>query len=167
MAASKLEPPRFIDDASGYPEYKRKLQRWSRITKIAAEKQAEYVVYHLEDHPSGIQEKIDTAIGADIAEKADGMDKLIKFLDEIYAEDEMSEAWNKYKDFIRLKREHNQPVNEFVAEFDKKHKRARESGCQFSDMVLGFNLLDSCELSETDEKFRSLLGLTNEFKSKK
>lgn len=153
MAASKLEPPRFFDDAAGYPEYKRKLERWSRITKIAQAKQAEYVVYHLEDHPSGIQEKIDIAIGADIEDAVDGMGKLIKFLDEIYAEDEMSEAWNKYKDFIRLKRDQDQPVTEFIAEFDKKHKRAKESGCQFSDMVLGFNLLESCQLSETDEKF--------------
>ena len=44
-------------------------------------------------------------------------------------------------------------VNEFVAEFDKKLKKAKESGCEFSDMVLGFNLLDSCNLSDTDEKF--------------
>ena len=71
-----MEPPRFIEDASGYPEYKRKLQRWARITKIAPEKQAEYVVYNLEDHPSGIQEKIDTAIGGDIENAADGMEKL-------------------------------------------------------------------------------------------
>ena len=153
MAASRLEPPRFMEDTSGYPEYKRKLLRWARITKIAPEKQAEYVVYHLEDHPSGIQEKIDTAIGTDIENAADGMVRLVAFLDGIYAEDEMSEAWNKYKDFIRLRRQSDQPVNEFVAEFDKKHKRARESGCQFSDMVLGFNLLESCQLSETDEKF--------------
>ena len=142
-----------MDDASGYPDYKQKLLRWSRITKIAKNKQAEYVVYHLEEHPSRIQEKIDTALGAEIEDQDDGMDKLIAFLDGIYAEDEMSEAWHKYKDFIRLKRGRDQPVNEFIAEFDKKHKRANESGCQFSDMVLGFNLLEACNLTETDEKF--------------
>ena len=153
MAGYKVEPPKFMDDASGYPDYKNKLLRWSRITKVAANKQAEYVVYNLGDHHSGIQEKIDTALGAEIEDKDDGIKKLIEFLDTIYAEDEMSMAWNKYKDFIRLKRERNQPVNEYIAEFDKKHKKAKESGCEFSDMVLGFNLLESCSLSETDEKF--------------
>ena len=150
-----------MDDSSGYPEYKLKLLRWSRITKIAKNKQAEYVVYNLEDHPSGIQEKIDTAIGGEIEDQDDGMiedqddgmTKLIAFLDTIYAEDEMSEAWTKYKEFTHLKREPDQPVNEFVAEFDKKYKKAKESGCEFSDMVLGFNLLESCSLSDTDEKF--------------
>ena len=110
-------------------------------------------MYNLEDHPSGIQEKIDTAIGDELEEAADGIDKLITFLDTIYAEDEMSEAWQKYKEFIRLKKNPDQPVNEFIAEFDKKHKRAQETGCEFSDMVLGFNLLESCSLSEIDEKF--------------
>ena len=124
MATSKAEPPRFMEDASGYPAYKRKLGQWSRVTKVAKAKQAEYIVYHLEDHPSGIQEKVDAAIGPEIIDQEDGMTKLIAFLDTIYAEDEMSEAWNKYKDFIRLKRDPDQRVNEFVAEFDKKHKRA-------------------------------------------
>ena len=31
--------------------------------------------------------------------------------------------------------------------------QAKESGCEFSDLVLGFKLLESCNLSETDEKF--------------
>ena len=42
---------------------------------------------------------------------------------------------------------------EFIAELDKKHKVAKQSGCDFSDIVLGFNLLEACNLSETDEKF--------------
>ena len=94
---SKINPPDFIDDASGYPEYKKKLLRWSRITKVPANKQAETVLYHLEGHPSGIQEKLDTALGTEVEDKDDGLTKVIKFLDEIYAEDEMSMAWSKYK----------------------------------------------------------------------
>ena len=86
-----------MDDASGYPDYKLKLLRWSRITKIAKNKQAEYVVYHLDEHPSRIQEKIDTAVGAEIEDKDDGMDKLIAFLDDIYAEDEILYF---YKNFV-------------------------------------------------------------------
>ena len=60
---AKVEPPKFFDSASGYPEYKLKLQRWSRITKRDKKQQAEVVLYHLEGHPSGIQQKIDTALG--------------------------------------------------------------------------------------------------------
>ena len=150
---AKVDPPKVFDNASGYPEYKLKLQRWSRITKTEKKQQAEMVLYHLEGHPSGIQQKIDTALGQEVIENEDGLKKIIAYLDEIYAEDEMTEAWSKYKQFIRLKKEVGQPVSEFIAEFDKAHKRAKESGCEFSDIVLGFNLLESCHLSETDEKF--------------
>ena len=141
MASSKIEPPTFIDNASEYEEYKKNIQRWSRISKIDKKKQADMVVYLLKDHPSGIGGKIDAALGDTIVDAEDGMDKLITFLDGIYAEDEMTEAWSKYKEFVRLKKQINQPISEFIAEFDKAHKRAKESGCEFSDIVLGFNLL--------------------------
>ena len=151
--SSKYDPPQFMDDNSGYPEYRKKLMRWSRITKVKPEKMAEVVLYHLEGHPSGIQTKIDTALGDAVEDKVDGLEKLIAFLDTIYKEDEMTEAWNKYKAFIRLIKQELQPVTEFIAEFDRAHKKAKESGCEFSDIVLAFNLLESFNLSETDEKF--------------
>ena len=153
MASSKIDPPKFIDDASGYEEYKKKLLRWSRITKVVKQQQAEVVLYHLEGHPSGIQEKIDTALGDAVVNKDDGLEKVIEFMDIIYAEDPMTDAWTKYKQFIRLKKKESQPVTEFIADFDKALMKAKESGCEFSDIVLGFNLLESCDLSETDEKF--------------
>ena len=54
--ASQESQDRKWNDASRYPEYK---LRWCMITKVAKKnKQAEYVVYYLEDHPSRIQEKI-------------------------------------------------------------------------------------------------------------
>ena len=94
--SSKFEPPKFMDDASGYPEYKKLLLRWSRITKTPKEQQAEVVLYHLQGHPSGVQEKIDTALGPAVVNQDDGLAKLIEYLDAIYAEDPMSEAWSKY-----------------------------------------------------------------------
>ena len=140
--SSKALPPKFIDDASGYPEYRKNLLRWSRISKVENEKQAEVVLYHLQGHPSGIQEKIDTALGDQVEDKADGLKKVVDFMDTIYAEDDMTTAWTKYKEFIRLKKDSSQPVIEFIAEFDKKHTKAKEAGCVFSDIVLGFNLLE-------------------------
>ena len=98
--SSKVTPPDFIVDAAEYPEYKKKLLRWARITKIEKSNQAEVVLYHLEGHPSGIQEKIDTALGKEVEDKDDGLQKLVTFLDSIYGEDKMTEAWRKYKEFF-------------------------------------------------------------------
>ena len=38
-------------------------------------------------------------------------------------------------------------------EFEKLYKKAKESGCEVSDTVLAFSLLEACKLSVTDEKF--------------
>ena len=143
----------FIDNASEYAEYKRKLQRWTRITNEAKKDQAEVVLYYMEDHASGMQSKIDFALGDSIIGKEDGMEKLITYLDGIYAEDEMTEALTRYKEFTRLVKQDNQSTTEFIAEYDKAHTRAKSSGCEFSDTVLAFNLLEACQLSSTNEKF--------------
>ena len=155
MSSSKYVPPKFIEDASQYAEYKRKLQRWARITKTDKKQQAEVVLYHLEleNHPSGIHDKIDTAIGDDIVDNENGMNLLINYLDGIYKEDEMTNMWSKYKKFVRLKKSDNQSISEFIAEFDTVYKEAKDNGCEVSDTVLALNLLDSCCLSDTDEKF--------------
>ena len=74
-------------------------------------------------------------------------------MDMIYAEEDMTASWTKYEEFTRLNKDSTQPVIESIAEFEKKYTKAKEAGCVFSDIVLGFNLLESCNLSETDEKF--------------
>ena len=86
------------------------------------------------------------------------------FSDSIYAVDEMADALNKYKEFTRLVKKKSHSISEFIAEYDKAHSRAKEGGSEFSDTVLAFNLLESCHLSETDEKF-VLTGM--DFKSGK
>ena len=162
--STKHLPPQFINSASEYPGYRRKLERWCRLTKVEQKKQADTVVYYLEGHPSGIQSKIDTALGDTIVEKDDGMTKLLEYLDSIYGVDDMTDALTKYKKFTRLKKKSDQSISEFIAEYERTHIEAKESGCEFSDTVLAFNLLESCRLSDTDEKF-ILTGI--DFKSGK
>ena len=123
MSAMRV-PPDFIDDASQYDRYKKNLLRWSRCTKYDPKQQAEVVLYHLQNHPSGIQEKVDTALGDAVINKEDAMEKLVEYLDSIYAEDEMTNMWTKYKKFVQLKKSLNQPINEFIAEFERAYKEA-------------------------------------------
>ena len=153
MSSSKVQPPKFINDPAEYDQYKKKLLRWTRITKVDKKLQAETVVHYLEGHPSGIEEKIDTALGDQIVDKDDGMDKLIAYLDSIYKEDDLTNMWIKYKRFVRLKKKDQQTITEFIAEFESAYKETKDNGCDISDTVLALNLLDSCCLSETDEKF--------------
>ena len=63
---AKADPPQFFDDPSEYADYKFNLQRWGHVTKTDKKLQAEVVLYQLAGHHSGIQQKIDTALGQDI-----------------------------------------------------------------------------------------------------
>ena len=62
------------------------------------------VVYSLEGHPSRIKDKIEVKIGAKLEDNEKGIELLLEYLDEIYQEDEMSDAWTKYKNFQKLSR---------------------------------------------------------------
>ena len=149
---SKVDPPAFISDTVSYAQYKVKLRRWSAITNIAARKQADTVIYHLDGHSSRIQEKIDAKFGATLTDNEDGMKLLTEFLDTIYGEDDMAKSWTRFKKFIGLRMEPGRSVTEFIAEYDKDYAMAKECGCELSDTVLAFCLLEACKLSETDEK---------------
>ena len=127
--------------------------RWTRITKTDKKQQAEVVLYHLESHASGVQGKIETALGDRIVDKEDGMTLLIEYLDTIYKQDDMTNMWVKYKNFVRLQKGSNQNISEFIAAYETAYKEAKDNGCEVSDTVLALNLLDSCSLTETDEKF--------------
>ena len=63
----------------------------------------------------------------------------------------MTEAWTKYKKFVRLVKSSEQSVTEFVSEFENEYKKAKECGCEFSDTVLAFSLLEACKLTDEDE----------------
>ena len=61
-----------------------------------------------------------------------------------------------YKRFVRPVKKREQLVTEFIAEFEKEYKKAKDTGCVFSDVVLDFCLLEACKLSEV--RFRKYEG---------
>ena len=65
----------------------------------------------------------------------------------------MSAAWTKYKNFKRIVRGEGVSVNDFIAEFEKEYILTKSAGCEYSDIILAFRLLEASKLSETDEKF--------------
>ena len=153
MASKCFEPPAFISKTKTYSTYKADLKRWSRITSVEKKLQAEVVVYNLEGHPSGIKEKIEVKIGSELENNEDGIERLLKFLDTIYQQDEMSDAWVKYKNFQKIARGPKQDISDFILDFDKEYMLAKTAGCVYSDLILAFRLLEASNLSESDEKF--------------
>ena len=148
-----LEPPAFMSEVKSYAQYKKDLRMWSRITQVDKKLQAELVVYKLEGHPSGIKEKITTALDEKLVDNENGIMDLIEYLDSIYLEDEMADAWEKYKLFEDFQyNDKSMSMAEFIAQWETKQKIAKTAGCEYSDSILAFKLLEKANLDDTDVK---------------
>ena len=44
-------------------------------------------------------------------------------------------------------------MNHFIADFEKEYVLAKTAGCEYSDTLLAFRLLEATKLNEMDEKF--------------
>ena len=150
---SILEPPTFISENKPFEVYKKDLLRWSRLTLLDKKLQAEMIVYKLENHPSRIQEKITTQLGDQLEDNENGIDVLLEFLERIYQKDSMADAWEKYVTFEKFKFDNKISMKQFLADWENQYHKLKNVGCEYSDMILAFKLLDSCKLSAVDEKF--------------
>ena len=150
---SLLEPPTFINENKTFEVYKKDLKMWSRLTSLDKKLQAKMVVYKLENHPSRIQEKIATQLGDKLEDNEKGIDILLDFLGGIYQKDSMADAWEKYITFDKHKYDNSIPLKQFLADWENRYHKLKNVGCEYSDMILAFKLLDSCKLSSVDQKF--------------
>ena len=153
MSSTLLEPPTFISENKSFDVYKKDLKRWSRLTSLDKKLQAEMVVYKLENHPSRIQEKITTQLGDQLEDNENGIDVLLEFLEGIYQKDSMADAWDKYTSFEKFKFDNKISLKQFLADWENQYHKLKNVGCEYSDMILAFKLLDSCRLSAVDQKF--------------
>ena len=122
-ASMILEPPGFIGETKKFPEYKKDLKRWSPLTSIKPELQAELIVYRLEGHSSKIQENIVENFGDVLVDNANGIDDLLNFLETIYGEDNMVDTYMKYVEFKNKKRKKTENIQSFIADWENSYAK--------------------------------------------
>ena len=138
------EPPAFISTKKTYATYEKDLKRWTTLTTLAPEKQANMVIHYIpDDNP--IKEKIELSC-------KEGITNLLKFLAEIYKTDDMGEAYDNYVEFVKLHRKPGVSIKTFISEWENTYQKVKNNGCELSDMVFAFNVLDTADLSEMDRK---------------
>ena len=97
--------------------------------------------------------KNNNKLGEELVDNEDGIEKLLTFLEGIYKKDSMADAWEKYILFEKNKYDAKVPLKQFIAEWENKYHKLKNVGCEYSDMILAFKLLDASNLSEVDQKF--------------
>ena len=145
-----LEPPSFIGDSKNFETYEKDLKRWALLCSVEKEKQALLVVHYLDGDPSGIKDKIDSGMSDTELGSADGISKLLAFIEKIYKKDSIADGFDKYISFEKLKRSQNTTIQDFIPEWTTAYKKAVNVGCSLSDKVLAFKLLDASNLTNIE-----------------
>ena len=161
-----LEPPSFIGENKNFETYQKDLKRWTMLTTIEVDKQALMVVHFLDGHVSGIKEKIDESMDEKVLASKEGIQALLTFFEEIYKKDSLADGYEKYISFEKLKRSPNTSMYDFIPEWNAAYKKAVNVGCQLSDKVLAFKLLNAANLSNIERNL-VLTGVNYEAKDLK
>ena len=62
----------------------------------------------------------------------------------------MADAFSKYVDFEKRKRENGEKIQEFIADWENLYTKVMAKGCVLADKVLAFKLLQACNLSDIE-----------------
>ena len=82
------------------------------------------------------------------ASKEDGVEHLIKLLEEIYGEDEMSEVFIAFKELFEKRRLTGQNIMEYTVEWETIYNRAVNKGLGLPETAKALQYLTSCNLEE-------------------
>ena len=142
----KVPPP--LSDSSSYQDWRKIVDLWGKFTTCAPAKQGMAVIFSLK---SSDQQKV-LSLPTEVICADDGLNSVLKRLDELYLEDETLELYSSLEDFESYKRSSSTLINDFLIEFELKYGKIKTHGITYPEELLGFRLLKSANLSSSDEK---------------
>ena len=146
-------PPVFTTQKP-YSRWIDEIKAWQALTDLDKKKRGTAIASSLpEEGHNSIRDKVFSELTVDVLNAADGVEKLILFMDKIFKKDELSEAYEVYTEFDRFRRSKVTSMDDYVIEFEKLSNKTKEFKMELAQHVLAFKLL---EYSELDMKDRQL-----------
>lgn len=136
-------PPVFGSEVS-YETWKNDIMIWRELTDLPKGKQA--LAIHLT--LTGKARQASGELGVVDLKKDDGVDTLLKKLDELFLLDKGRRQFNVFRDLYNLRRPSATSVGDFVNEFERVYYRFTQEAMTLPDAVIAFMLLTSCDLEE-------------------
>ena len=147
MACSLKWPPKLERDEE-YEVWKEDLNAWCRITSIEKKKRALAVHLSL----SGRARIASSELNKASLEAEDGIDVLLKKLDEVFLVDEGRRKYAAFETLYTIRRKENTSLKDYLSEFEHAYHGVTKQGLQLDDSVLAFMLLASCDLEEREKQ---------------
>ena len=86
-STTKIKVPQFDSVNKPYEMYVKEIKFWQKLSKVDKQEQAVLLAYNLPDNdPSGIKEKLFLELELDTLSADDGIDKFLKYMNDIFFE---------------------------------------------------------------------------------
>ena len=150
MAGLKIPPPPLDDAGTDYEDYKIRIHKWCRVSKIPKADQAETIQVMMSKKPFGLTKRIPR----EVLKSDQGVKVLLEKLDEHYIPDKLQHTLSVCEKFMAIKRNHNEPIIEHITKFSEALDNFQDIDPRLAcpDTIVAMLLLTSCNLTEGDNK---------------
>ena len=147
MFKSHRAPPLLKLDSQPYLMWKKDVEIWQLLTSLPAEKRGLDLYVSLE-------QKYKAFVNLSVAElsAADGVERILKKLDELLLRDKDTLAYEAYKEFDTFRKVGEMSMVEYINRFDQLYNKAAEYDLTMGTGVLAYLLLKGASLSDNDIK---------------
>ena len=151
MASAYKTPPAFDMDSKPYNHWIEEVKAWVELTDLAKAKQGLALALSLpEKDSSNIRDKVFSDVSLEDLKSDDGVKKLIKFMDNLFKKDGLSEAYEIFSDFERFKWSPTMTMDTYTMEFDKLYNKTKKFAMVLPESVKAFKLLEGAGLEQKD-----------------
>lgn len=148
MCSMKLPPEPSSSD--NYQLWRKDIEVWAKLTETLPAKRGLALQFACRSNKK-LHEAVLEIPSAEV-ECEQGLNNVLKVLDTLHNVDQKDTAIKSYKDFLSLKRKENQTIAEFLLEFEQISNKTKANGNTLSDDLLAYQLLQSANISDTDER---------------
>ena len=156
--ATKNFPPSFDESNYTWKEYKKELSMWQSITSLDKKQQGPALYLALKGKAKDVTKDVDS----DKITAEDGLDTIVKALDDIFKKYENQEAYMTYKQFEEYKRPRDMKVKDYIIKFESLHSKLKSMRMDLPEGVKAYRLLQSGNMTVDETKL--CLATITEFK---
>ena len=133
---------------------KREITAWASVTDLAKSKQGNYVALSLPNksqYGNDLRERVFENLSPGTLSADAGLQKVIEFLDKELGKDAIDDVIEKWDEFDSCRKESEQSIEDFIAEYEIKSNRFKATGTCLSGEILAYMLMKRAGLSKLRE----------------
>ena len=135
-----------------FTSYKNEVAFWQDVCGVDKQKQASILLLALpNEEGDNLRDQVLEHYEPKDLKKDTGVDILLEFLEKKYGKDDLRSGLDKYKEFRELCRK-DEPITEYISNFEIKYNRIRKIGAVLPPLVLCFELIRNANVTEQEEK---------------